>query len=158
MDRVHVEPELAPDPALRSAEVEWHDADVAVGRPYWYRIAAMDDAENFSRASEPVQASALRLTPPAPPTWVSAAWRADDSAVDLQWAAAEADLESLLQRRAGLSGRWKTITPWFGSIVDTFSDADADPGVDNYYRIKVRDSAGNINADYLPRFVPATTG
>lgn len=158
VDKVQIEPEAERDPSLRSAEIEWHDTNVAVNHPYWYRIVAVDNAGNISQPCTPAQASALRLTPPTPPMWVTALWKSDGTAVDLQWAPSEAGLESLIQRRLGLSGRWKTITSWLESSVDTFSDSEADPNADNYYRIKVRDSGGNINADYLPRLVPPKTG
>lgn len=138
------------DPIDRPAELSWEDRGVVSGRSYWYRIVAADTSDNVSPPSPAVEARAYRLGPPPPPEWLSAAWDSGQASIGLAWTWPEAGLHALIQRRSSPSARWVTITPWLASDASGYEDLTADAQLDNYYRIKSRDAAGNVSVDYVP--------
>jgi len=153
MTRIHTELVPSGTPATRPAEVIWSDITAIVGRPYWYRLVAIDDVGNASLASNEVRALACRLTPPESPDWVTAQWNLTRTAVHLEWLPTEPGLAFLVQRRSGTSLRWITISPWLPPDTTVFEDITALRTGQNYYRIQSRDASGNVSTEFVNRLV-----
>ena len=69
----------------RQGNFSYADRGLAGFVDYFYRLVAVDADGNASRASALATGRAYDRTPPAPPSWVSAAWNADRTAVSLSW-------------------------------------------------------------------------
>jgi hypothetical protein len=154
MDQVANISELANEPLAGTGEIEWRDRNIAIGRPYWYRIVAVDKSGTVSLPSTSACGQGYRLVPPLAPNWVSAGWKSDHSAIRLEWSSNEPGIEFLLERRFGSSARWRRISQWLSPDTNIFEDITARPSEKNYYRIKSRDHKGNISSDFVPKTVP----
>jgi hypothetical protein len=156
MTRVQTVPVAVGDPLARPASVSWTDTPVAAGRPFYYRVAAVDDAGNVSAASPAAAGRATDTTPPAPAAWQDARWMRLDAAgnerpwadttpglapaVRLEWTGEDPAFESLLQRRTGPTALWRTVASWVR--VEIYRDGDVDPGAEYEYRVLTRKPNG----------------
>lgn len=134
-------------PGDRSAEVLWTDQPIQGLVIFHYRVAAVDEAGNVSEASDAVAASAYDQTPPEPPMWISAAWNVRGDAIDLSWSLPSSDLQTIVLRRR--PDAWQSVSQWLPAGEDVFRDSGADSTVENRYRLRVRNRAGNVNIAYL---------
>lgn len=154
------------------ATVQFTDEGLPAGQDFYYRVVAVDESGGVSEGSAIVQGRAVDLTPPDPPEWQRAEWVLLDEAgaehpfdtsvpdgaawrpaVALRWRPSE-PVSSVVQRRAAGEARWQTVSSELPAGEYTCYDVAADPGRATYYRIKVRDSAGNVNLAYRESFVP----
>jgi len=158
MTLVHTEVVPPGDPATRPAELEWMDLGLVAGRSHWYRIAAVDIAGNVSGPTDVMEMQAFRFGSPSAPVFSSADWAGGGNLVHLEWLLPEPGLSFLVQRRAGDSGRWVTISEWLPPDSTTFDDVNASLTTANYYRIRSRDESGKISVGFVPRLVPAAGG
>lgn len=116
------------------------DDTVVVGRTYYYRFVWEDDHGNRSPASEPMAASPLALSPPAPPTL--SLDRVDATTVQLTWTADHAEGQVRVQRKPSGTGAWEDLNPDWLAPSDSFVDGDA---AERYgYRLKLRDPLGRF--------------
>jgi hypothetical protein len=122
--------------------VRYVDTTVAGGRAVWYRLVAEDAAGNRSLPSEALAARPPKREPPDPPSWVAA--EPVPGGVDLDWTAAEPDLEPLVLRRRAEDPLWQPLSPWLPRGTSTFQDSGAEPGAEYEYRVRVRDRVGHV--------------
>lgn len=134
-------------PEDRSAEVIWTDSPIPSLVISYYRVAAVDEAGNQSEASNSVAARAYDQTPPEPPNWMSAVWNVIGNAIDLRWSLSSPDLQTIVLRRS--SNAWQPVSPWLSAGLAVFIDSSAKRNVENRYRLRVRNAAGNVNIAYL---------
>jgi len=86
---------------LPAGTTSWETRGLVVGRPYAFRLVAVDGHGNASAASAAVQVVPVDLTAPAVPTGLVA--QRGDGRVDLTWdAATDADLDRVRVLRDGL--------------------------------------------------------
>jgi hypothetical protein len=120
-------------------------------------VAAVDASGNESTAADPIGGAAFSTTPPDPPTWNRAQWvRINGSgtvqpwsaggsgtpAIDLGWSLADRTEAVLLQRADSPTAMWQTVASWADRT--SYHDESATTGSEYRYRLKVRDSAGNV--------------
>jgi hypothetical protein len=153
MERVHVEPVPVGDPMARPAEVAWTD-DTVLGRLTFYYcvVAAARDELNrpiVSLPSSPVAGRALDTRFPPPPVWNPPRAGAAPNELTLSWRSPIPNLRCLVQRHPFGSALWEEITPWLARGNYSYTDSARIPGVTYVYRIKVMDSAGLTNCDFL---------
>ena len=154
MTLVHTEPVPSGN---RPVEVTWPDNSVPDLTRFYYRLVAVDNAGNTSEPSTPVVAQAYNQASPEPPTWMSAAWNVDGSAIVLQWTASDLSLQCIVLRRQ--LGAWLPVSPWLLVGSYSFVDLTADKTIENRYRLRVRNMAGNVTRNSVklrssPIFVP----
>jgi len=146
MTRIHTEP-VSNDSMARPAEMAWTDNSVRGLITYRYSIVAVDHVDNVSTRSELVTAQAYDQTPPEPPGWVSAAWNANGSGIDLSWTSSDPNVQTVVLRRD--SGAWRPVSSWLPAGVTSFTDSTTDRAVENRYRLRIRNAAGNMNITYI---------
>lgn len=169
MTQVHTQLVTQADPSTRPAEVTWTDDPVPGLVTYYYRLVAVDDAQNASPPTEPVAARAYDHSPPMPPKWEEAAWvKVDGSGVawpwthsgsrltpgvELVWSAQHTRFSCLVERRAKGQSQWSPASNWFtpAEAVRTdnrfqwsFRDYSVDPGDEYIYRLALAGSAGTL--------------
>ena len=161
---VRTEPETR-SPAARPAQIIWTDKPVAGGTIYFYRLVAVDKADNISIPSGSVAGQAYDYGPPVEPTWIRSEWiKLDaggnehlwtDTGLDLKpaivfrFASAQANVAAIIQQQS--NGSWLAATPWIrqptfdeGTRVWLYTAYDhrANPGAQQTYRAKLMSSAG----------------
>lgn len=148
MTLVHTEPV-----GDRPPRVVWTDAPVPAQTTLWYRLAAADTSGNVSPPTDAMPARAYRSAPPPAPEWVAADRAAPDTTVHLVWTLAEPRLRPLVQRRPDGVLTWVAVSGWLTEETTSFDDATADAG-GYFYRVLVRDPAGNVPFTAPARYVP----
>jgi hypothetical protein len=133
------------------------DADAAREGAWYFRLVAIDNAGNQSRASELLCSRSLRQAPVAPvwrtasrqpapqPTYVSLSWTHPQ---DLR-------LACLVERRFGEATSWIAISGWLPRGAYEFQDRPADLSQRLEYRLRVRNVAGLTSAETPSISVPA---
>ncbi|MGB1250218.1 MAG: fibronectin type III domain-containing protein [Candidatus Promineifilaceae bacterium] len=115
----------AADVELRSAEIIWADTPLLGLTTYYYRITAVDDADNESQSSIMVQARATDTALPTPPA-LEVSWqpRGSTHRAAISWTS---DHETLIQRREVGVPTWTDLAQWreagAHTIHDPFSDS-----------------------------------
>jgi fibronectin type 3 domain-containing protein len=126
------------------------DDDVQNGTPYFYRITAVDEADNESESSSEVTATPVPdpdLTAPAVPAGLTAT--GGDEQVTVQWDAVtgSSDLRGYRVYRSATAGGTGTLvsgeTPVSGT---SFVDHAVVNGSTYYYRVASLDTTGNESA------------
>lgn len=166
MTLVHVAAIPASDPESRPAVNEWIDS-VPGGVGFYYRLVAVDDADNISMASNRLVGQAYDNGPPAEPIWIRSEWVKLDAdgnehawsnpqiglipSVALTFKTSQANVTAIIQRQ--FRGGWRSVTPWVRSPefdaaseewVYTAHDRRADPAAQQVYRAKLVSGAGVI--------------
>jgi hypothetical protein len=121
-----------------------------------FRVVAVDAAGNRSRPSEILAGHAL-LPPPAPPENLSAARTGD--AVHLTWEPGgnpqtDPRLACLLERRPAGEGFWSSVSGWLPRATYAFDDEPPQPDAAWEYRLRVRDTLGQVALDLPTVTVP----
>ena len=109
-------------------------------------MVAIDKSGNRSGPSEILAGHAL-LPPPLAPEWLGAARTGD--AVQLTWKPggnppADPRLSCLVERRPATGGYWSSVSGWLPRAVYTFDDRPPDPDAAWDYRLRVRDTLGQV--------------
>ena len=159
MTLVHTESVIQNDPSSRPAEVTWTDDPVPGLVTYYYRVVAVDDAQNASLPTEPVAARAYDHSPPAPPKWEKARWfKVDESGVafpwnqsggqltpgiELVWSTTHARFTCLVERLTKGQSSWSPVSHWFTST-DSIEK-------DKRYQWSFRDYTIGVSDDYIYR-------
>lgn len=176
MTRVHVAAAPAGDPALRPGFNEWSD-NIPGGVDMFYRLVAVDVANNVSSPSRSVLARAYDYSSPAEPTWARSEWIKLDAdgnqrpysettadlipTVVLNFSSVQANIMAVIQRQ--VDGNWRTVTSWirdpiFNASTNewqfTATDRRADPGSVQLYRAKLMSNAGVVLESTIIRTVP----
>jgi hypothetical protein len=115
---------------------------------YCYRLVAVDANGNASRASALATGRAYDRTPPAPPSWVSAAWNADQTAVSLSWTLSDPAQQPRVQREIDGSEEWHAVSGWLVAGSSTFADSSASIAQAYRYRLVVRAPNGASNQTF----------
>ncbi len=160
MALVHTELVPSGDPAARPAEVSWTETPIEGLVTFYYRLVALDGAQNLSAPSRVVAGRATASTPPAPATLQSAQWIKIDAAgnelpwtdtspelipaVRVQWLGDNPSFAYLVQRRTGPSDFWKTVMPWMST--QFYRDTSVDAVEDYEYRVLTRKPSGQFSA------------
>lgn len=177
MELVHTESVAGIDPMARPAEISWSDTPVSGLVRSYYRLCAIDDADNRSGPSQIMVGQAYDYGPPIEPNWERSEWiKLDFSdhehpwqetagtlvpAVALVFTTSQENITVLLERR---DGSWKSITQWLrASVYDendkvwrfTVYDRTANPTTDQRYRIRLITNAGMSLVSATERAVPA---
>jgi hypothetical protein len=169
MDLFHKKTVPSTDPANRPPEVEWIDKPVQGMINFYYRIVAVDDADNVSKPSRLITAQAFDTSPPDQPTWHKAEWVKLDNndkvhpwnveispyipAVELRWFVEKPGVKCLLQRKTEETDIWLSISKWLDSGV--YDEVNQNwawlyydktvTEVESYlYRIKLVNSSGKM--------------
>lgn len=119
---------------------------------YYYRLAAVDTNGNVSEACTVKSAQAYDLTPPAPPSWESAAWKdtdTDSPYIALAWSFADTPLPTLVQRKVWGKETWRSVSGWLSSEVASWNDTTASTQSVYRYRLTVQGSNGVTNDEYV---------
>jgi len=156
MTLVGTKPAPSGVPSLRPAEVTWSDAPVPGLVTFYYRLVAVDDAQNVSQGSRVIVGCATDSTPPAPAMLKSAQWIkinlggdelpwADTTpglipAVRLQWIGENPLFDYLAQRRISARDFWRTVMPW--TSTQLYRDTSVDEIEDYEYRVLTRKPNG----------------
>ena len=115
-------------------------------RGWLYRIVAEDTSGNRSGASNALFGRAFQA-PPAPPIW-NAPVRQDDSIL-LSWThPSDQRLTCLVERRIAGATLWVSPSGWLAPGIYQFVDTPADPSANWEYRLRVRDSLGQVSASW----------
>ncbi len=165
-------------PIMRPASVQWTDRPVPGLSDFWYCVVAVDQIEqinghrsggNISLPSQVIKGVAYDQTSPEPPNITAITWiRIDhlgdvhpwsenpipgelwESAVQLNWGSVSADLSILIELRRDSQDRFHTISNWLRSGTTSYIHRTTNTFEDNTYRLKVRNSIGNVNLRYRP--------
>ena len=116
-----------------------------------YRVTAFDHAGNESAASRVVVARCFTTAPPPVPA-LSAQRPGDGTTVRLRWTEAESGATVLVQRQAGDSAIWQSLSTWLADGLRAFEDA-VEPAVTYRYRLKAM-NASSVVAESDPVEVP----
>ncbi|MGQ9873154.1 hypothetical protein [Leptodesmis sp.] len=148
---MHIETVLD-DPTLRSSEVTWSDVKVRGLTDYFYRIVAVDEADNASVPSGIMQGRAYQK-PPDPPVWVTA--DRQHSHILLEWTHPRiTELSFRIERQERMTDalgrpgrtRWVRISDWLeggtGTFMDEIENTILSTGLT--YRIETRDSLQQV--------------
>ncbi len=141
-------PSAVVTPTVGATEETYTDSGLTGGATYYYRLAAVDTNGNVSDATETQAERAVDTTPPDPPTWVSAEWNAEETAIELEWVLADANHEVLVQRATIGSDNWVSVAGWLPNGTGAYSDATPYSPESSVYRLKVREPSGNISKIY----------
>jgi hypothetical protein len=145
---IHKEKVPHSDLALQPAEVLWPDKKVQGLVTYYYRVVAVDEADNVSIPSPVKAARAYDDSRPNPPTWnPTVAGQAPNSLV-LSWVSPSNDLACLVQRSEMGTNRWINISRWLKRSEYTFIDANRSAGQTYNYRLCVIDQKGRQNREF----------
>ncbi len=152
MTLVHTEPVAAGEPAARPGSVTWTDTPLPGLTPFYYRVTAIDDADNESVPTPMATGRAVDAAPPNPAAVDGAAWlriEADGTelpfagasvslppAVRIKWAGPAPDFEYLVQRRSSPGELWQSRAPW--TRQSTYLDLDVDATLDYEFRVLTR--------------------
>jgi hypothetical protein len=178
MTLVHTEPAGPGDPQARPAQLNWTDAAVESLKDHYYRLVAVDAAQNVSMPSGVAGGRAYDYSPPLEPTWIRServkldeagnehAWSDPQDglvpAVAFTFTTAQARVAALVERQVGAA--WQAATSWlrdpeYDSAGDRWRyrayDRRADPAQENVYRAKLMSSAGVVLESVATRTVPA---
>ena len=127
--------------------LQYDDRGVSANLIFYYRLAAVDKAGNSSEPSDIVAGRAYQLLPD-PPTLNFPVWDAEHKKITLTWTSADPDLESMVERRVEDSSLWISTPLWLPRGLYTYQDEPPDSTRRYEYRIKVRDTLGQINSTY----------
>jgi hypothetical protein len=136
------------DPSERPAEITWTDGTAPSLMKIYYRVAAVDIANNVSVPSPIVAARALDNSSPDSPTWDSPSSGSMPNSISLSWVSPIADLGCLVQRRQSGSVIWVNVSGWLARGAYSFIDEKRDAGIVYDYRLKVQDTLGRQNRDF----------
>lgn len=144
----------APDatvvPVAGERYFQWVDPDVPAGETYYYRLVAVDLAENSSKMSDVVSGRAVDTIPPVAPEWISAdpiIWVTNPEGriiLQLTWQTIpdEPNVRVQIQRQhVGGSPAWLSITGWITET--TYQDHTALANESYIYRLRAVDRIGN---------------
>jgi hypothetical protein len=153
MSLVHTESVPPGDPTTRPAEVTWTDNTVAGLTKFYYRLVAVDAAYNMSRPSPSVIGRAFDDYRPLPPSWNSPQAGSQPGSILLSWSSSDSNLACLVQRDIPDTTMWENVSPWLPRGIYNYTDTTRIPGITNVYRLKVRDTIGRTNRDFLNQIV-----
>jgi hypothetical protein len=141
MTLVHTQPVGS---GTRSALVTWIDTSAEAGKPLYYRLIAEDLSGNLSEPSASISARAFQL-PPSQPTLATPVWDSEHNKVTLTWIAANATLQSRVERRVHGAAIWVAASDWLAT--GHYSHLDQPPSPDTVfdYRVKTRDALGQVS-------------
>ena len=116
------------------------DSGLAAGTAYEYRVFASNGSGNSAFSNIARVTTAAPATPPAAPTNLAAS--AGHAGVTLTWAD-NSDNETgfEVQRRAGTSGAWQTVTTT-AAAVTSYADTGLASGATYQYRVRAVNAAG----------------
>jgi len=137
----------------RPAEVMWSDENLPGAITFYYRLVAVDDAGNKSEPSQAIAARAFDDHHPPPPDWNPPVPGANPNEVTLSWTSQLPDLSTIVQRQIVGLATWDNISPWLSRGVYAFTDTTRAPGLIFTYRLKVRDTDGKSNREFLVQTV-----
>lgn len=135
------------------AEVTWTDVSVPGLVTFHYRIVAVDSTGNRSEPSRATAARAFDDTRPEPPVWNASSPGPNPGEIVLSWTSPVANFSCLAQRQVSGATDWESITRWLPRGIYTYTDTTRVPGLTYAYRLKVRDSTGQSNRDFLIQLV-----
>jgi hypothetical protein len=141
MDMIHEMPVPAGDPALRAKEITWLDNTVLGLVTYYYRLVAVDSANNLSNASVVIAARAYDTALPEPPV-LTIAWveQAGVTRSQLSW---DSTHEVMIQRKEGGSN-WIDLAQWRAPGAVTIRDPFSEPTNTYQYRALARKYTGAL--------------
>ena len=152
----------------------WIDKELVGAHTYFYRIVATRHGETGngsmilnSLPSDVGAGRAVDLTPPEPPTWISAEWIQISSdfnefafmdpiplgetrkpAVKLIWSSHDYDLSTLIQQRRDQEPIFTNVTDWLPQGTTTHVITGLRPHLRYRFRIYVLNAAGNRNEKF----------
>ncbi len=141
MTLVRVEPVGVADPAARPAQVSWTDAVPGLVT-FFYRLVAVDDADNVSAPSTMFAGRGFDESLPVPPA-LAAVWavRNGTTHAEISWNSAD---EVLIQRRDTGAASWVDLTQWRASGANEIRDPYSDPTKSYDYRARCRKATGAV--------------
>lgn len=121
----------------------WIDRSVARGRPYFYRITAVDAAGNESEPSPEMRVVPTDVRPPPQPLDLDA--EVERGGVRLRWQPPPADdvADYVVYRSLYKGGRWERLTR---EPIDRAEYLDRDGRAGVRYAVSARDTSGNEGA------------
>jgi hypothetical protein len=133
-------------------------------KKYYYRLCAVDDAENRSESTPIVVGQAFDYGPPSEPIWERSEWvKLDEAGHEHRWTEIEStlvpavalvfttsqeDVSGLIERH---DRSWRSVTQWVRPVIYdeknevwrfTIYDRTAKPTEDQRYRIRLITTAG----------------
>lgn len=173
MTLVHTKVVADAEPLTRPADVSWEDIGLIGGSTFFYRITAVDSAQNESAPSPSVAAVVVDTSIPDPPLWVESKWIliSEGDGTEEQWPldsvisvgkqpvirlAWKSDVVkgkfALTRRRRG-GQSWKPIAGEADyrqiSVSEyLFHDGDVSPDSNYIYRLRVTSSTGVVSLEY----------
>lgn len=160
MTLVHTRLVAAGEPSARPASVMWTDTPLPGLTPFYYRVTAVDDADNESPPTPMVTGRAVDASPPDPAAVDGAIWlRINAGGVELPFAGASASLpaavrvdwsgpapefEYLVQRRSGPTNLWQSRAPWLQQC--TYLDLGVDETLDYEFRVLTRKPSNKMTS------------
>ena len=136
----------APGSTQPRAALAFVDSEVPPGVTHYYRVVAVDEAGNWSPASQPRAVRSFDRRGPAPPEWDEPALEGDG--LVLTWRSDNTALRSLVQRRPRGDEAWVTVGRWLPRGSYEVVDLTREHDVVYEYRLRVLDSAGRQNSAY----------
>lgn len=118
---------------------------------FHYLLIAVDTNNNKSEASQIVSGRAYQL-PPDPPDLSAPIWDVAHNQVTLNWSSVDSSLRSLVESKEQNGLVWRAVSDWLLPGQYTFIDEPFNSNLVYEYRIKVRDSLGQINCTYKTQF------
>ena len=134
-------------PLVTTTNTAYTDVGLTGGTTYYYRLTAVDDANQQSGFS--AEASAMvpqQDRPPAAPTGLTAT--AGNDAITLNWnASPETDLNDywLFRDTQPITGDPSGLTPVHMTAVTSYTDTGVTAGTAYFYRLVARDDAGQLS-------------
>ena len=148
MTLIHTEAVPTGEPVTRPAEVTWTDGEqqpIPGLVTFYYRIVAVDSADNASEPSRMVSGRAFDDERPDPPTWNSPTSGTEENSLILAWASPVRDLNCLVQRSLAGVNQWENVSGWLGRGTYSFTDTNRSAGETYDYRLRVLDKKGRQN-------------
>ena len=124
---------IAPNGGFTATSISYHDTAVTAGTTYYYRLFAVDAANNLSTAAT----SGAILTLPATPTLTAVA--TSPQHVALSWTSIVSATNYLLERSTDAGVTWTNATAPLSAT--TFTDTNT-PGTRYVYRVSATNGTG----------------
>jgi fibronectin type 3 domain-containing protein len=144
---------------VASETLTFAHAPVESGVAHWYKISAVDTANNESAQSAPVEGMAVDREPPAPPATPVCAFGSpgspDEKSVTVTWTPnPEKDIAGYAVYRAAISRSGVVDRISGADLIPrdalTFTDDKLTPGVNYWYVIRAFDTSGNRSRESEP--------